>query len=362
MNPQSVHSRTKDQLAELLCAKLWKSTIDYVEATHSPQNSYYTTFFWTAFLYSVRDILAQNEIIDEVQNHFVYSVSRLYDIPLLDVEHLAELKKYQKLAYQHLCASHINPCTKEGSADILCISDIISTSEGEEVPKEPPLPEHIMEFMMCVADLTSYTATVLSRTSSPTVAPKVPTASPTKSTARVVKNSRSKKFDWFTLICVAVIVFCLLILALTVPRIINPDQDAALGATPTLAELPRPKNGERFLIPSLQCVSPLSIETTYSGDYYFVLADHGTGSAIMSFYVHAGSSIELDVPIGTFDIYYACGDSWYGTDSLFGPDTTYQKCDESFSFSEFSGWTVQLQPVTYGNLDTEYVSPEDFPK
>lgn len=191
--------------------------------------------------------------------------------------------------------------------------------------------------------------------------------SPVESSVQVTKNSGSKKHSWFIWMCVAIIVFEVFfvlpwLINSPAPHIIDHSQDAALGTAPTLAELPRPKNGEQFLISSFPCVSPLSIETSYSGDCYFILADHNTGSAIMSFYVHAGSSIDIDVPVGTFDIYYACGDSWYGTDSLFGPDTIYQRCDESFSFSEFSGWTVQLQPVSYGNLDTEYVSPEDFPK
>ena len=185
---------------------------------------------------------------------------------------------------------------------------------------------------------------------------------PVESTVQVSDNAKKSEFNWYVFAAAALVVIFLFVFALYTPNVDVPAQNTVPATTPALIKLARPKDGQRFLTPSFPCLSPLSIKASNSGDCYFVLADHNTGSAIMSFYVRSGSTIELDVPIGTFDIYYACGKSWYGMDSLFGPDTIYLKCESSFSFTENSGWSVELQPISYGNLDVDSVSPEDFPK
>lgn len=91
-----------------------------------------------------------------------------------------------------------------------------------------------------------------------------------------------------------------------------------------------------------------------------------TSSQNMSFYVRGGSTVDLDVPLGEYDIYYASGSAWYGKDDLFGPTGSYHKCEDTFAFTlsgdTYDGWTLTLYPVANGNLDTEEINIDEFPK
>lgn len=152
-------------------------------------------------------------------------------------------------------------------------------------------------------------------------------------------------------------------------------------STPVLPVVSEPENGHIFEQTTLSAVAPFCVETSGSGGYYIVLDPlefESSGSdyeniraelmakySNIVFYVTAGSSAEISVPLGVYEIYYAVGDTWYGEEHLFGPDTVYNKCDDTFSFTyegdAYSGWTLQLQPVFNGNLDTSVINAEDFP-
>lgn len=150
--------------------------------------------------------------------------------------------------------------------------------------------------------------------------------------------------------------------------------------------VPEPSNGYVFEEISVSYGSaPLEINTEGTSGYYFVLDPIslycGGDSAsdfdktrtelmakysTMQFYVHGESTIETQIPLGEYEIYYATGETWYGEDDLFGEDTVYIKCDGTFLFScdEYgsNGWTLTLTPVINGNLDTDEISEKDFPK
>lgn len=147
---------------------------------------------------------------------------------------------------------------------------------------------------------------------------------------------------------------------------------------------PEPKNGYVFEeITVLESVAPLTVETAGEGGYYFVIdpikfhsskQDDFQDNSLkifakyfdVRFYADAGSSVTINVPLGEYKIYYAHGTSWYGEEHLFGPDTTYFKCDDTFLFEEtssgYNGWTISLTPVANGNLDTDLIGENEFPK
>lgn len=83
-------------------------------------------------------------------------------------------------------------------------------------------------------------------------------------------------------------------------------------------------------------------------------------------FIRSGMTFETDVPLGSYEVYYATGDTWYGEEELFGPDTRYYKCDGTFDFTQdsegYNGWTLTLTAVYGGNLDTDLVDESDFPK
>lgn len=140
---------------------------------------------------------------------------------------------------------------------------------------------------------------------------------------------------------------------------------ATIEPTQSLVALPEPDNGKLFIVPTAARVAPLTIDTAGSGGYYFILEPLGYEYTKMSFYAHANSVVNIDVPIGRYEIYYATGDIWYGVKDLFGPNTAYYKCDDIFEFvvdgNEYLGWTIQLEETPYGNLDSDTVDAEEFP-
>lgn len=120
-------------------------------------------------------------------------------------------------------------------------------------------------------------------------------------------------------------------------------------------------NGEIITYPYEECIAPLTIETRGELNYYVVL----DGSDQMSFYVKAGKTAEVEVPLGDYKISYAVGKTWYGKDYKFGPETQYYKCDGYFDFYEedgyVNGWTLELYLQNNGNLHTDEVDAADFP-
>ena len=138
-----------------------------------------------------------------------------------------------------------------------------------------------------------------------------------------------------------------------------------LPALELLAKTP-PAHGRILKYPSKEAVAPLEIQTSGSGYFYFVLTNSGNkDSVVMKFFAHAEKTLSIDVPLGKYDLYYAYGDTWYGTEKLFGDETIRKKCEEPLLFSfdgdSYTGWTLTLYPVKNGNMDTAYVSEDDFP-
>lgn len=146
-----------------------------------------------------------------------------------------------------------------------------------------------------------------------------------------------------------------------------PDYTFPSGSLPRPnSTVQEPTTGKIFDLPSGECVAPLTIKTSGYGGYYFVLEPIGNSSNKMSFYVRGGDVVDIDVPLGTYYIYYASGDTWCGEEDLFGVKTVYQKCDQSFSFylenGYYQGWTLTTYAVSGGTLDTDIIDKEDFPK
>jgi len=109
-------------------------------------------------------------------------------------------------------------------------------------------------------------------------------------------------------------------------------------------------------------LSPLAIKTHSGNDYYVKLIKNGL--LVMTMYIQGGQYFETKVPLGTYELRYAAGRTWYGTKYHFGPDTLYSKAEELFEFrsdgSNFTGYTIELILQANGNLRTSELSPQDF--
>jgi hypothetical protein len=113
-------------------------------------------------------------------------------------------------------------------------------------------------------------------------------------------------------------------------------------------------------------VAPLKIRTSSTGGYhYFVkIVNLLNNQPIGAYFIRSGGTIDIKIPLGTYEIRYASGAKWYGLDYLFGPDTTYSKADSTFDFSfdgyQYSGYTIELIMQQNGNLRTSGIKPSQW--
>lgn len=141
-------------------------------------------------------------------------------------------------------------------------------------------------------------------------------------------------------------------------------------------------NGKMFITPEYQCVSPFTVIADSNTDYYIYLKYQWAPTNTtekrsikskatkpyendIAFYLKAGQTVSIDVPIGVYKLYYATGSTFFGTEILFGNSTRCYDSDDLLKFyadSEYyRGHTITLKPVSYGNLDTDPISKSEFP-
>lgn len=104
-------------------------------------------------------------------------------------------------------------------------------------------------------------------------------------------------------------------------------------------------------------LAPLNIKTSAAGYHYYVKIVNSTNNQELgSYFIRSGGVLNIDVPVGIYEIKYATGKQWFGRDYLFGPKTVYSKADSTFDFSfdgyQYSGYTVELIMQQDGNLGT----------
>ena len=69
---------------------------------------------------------------------------------------------------------------------------------------------------------------------------------------------------------------------------------------------------------------PLNIKTSSDGYHYYVkVVDKVTNNELSSYFIRGGESLNIKVPLGTYEIRYATGKQWYGVSALFGPETSF---------------------------------------
>lgn len=147
----------------------------------------------------------------------------------------------------------------------------------------------------------------------------------------------------------------------------------------TAEPLSLPYNGQEFLSPGYTRVCPLTITASTDSSYYIYLqyrreptesydsrhvSGYGEGEDL-SFFIRAGETVELDVPVGVYRLYYATGDTWYGTEHKFGPRTAYFTSDDLLHFyttyNTIYGNTLELWAQYNGNFETEIITASSFP-
>lgn len=138
--------------------------------------------------------------------------------------------------------------------------------------------------------------------------------------------------------------------------------EAAFNGTPK----PLPATGLLQQYTAGSGVAPLTIRTAGDANYFVKLVDARSGSTAAMIFVRAGSIAKVEVPLGSYRLRYAAGNTWYGPEELFGPGnmTMTSEADKTFNFSrvgnQISGYTVTLYSVAGGNLQTSAIPRSKF--
>lgn len=111
-------------------------------------------------------------------------------------------------------------------------------------------------------------------------------------------------------------------------------------------------------------VAPLEIRTQFGCNYYVKIVHWITKAEIMTAFVRGGQPFETVLPLGSYEIKYAAGQSWYGPVLDFGEQASYSRCDDRFDFirtyNGYNGYTIELILQHNGNLETDPISADDF--
>jgi hypothetical protein len=155
---------------------------------------------------------------------------------------------------------------------------------------------------------------------------------------------------------------CLGSLAIWSPQIPSIDFSSAPSKAlkDTCANYPQPDQGLYARYTRRPDVAPLILKTRTGSNYFVKIDDAGSGRTVLTFCIYGGSSIETQVPRGTYTVKYATGTQWCGEPELFGASTATNKADRIFQFDDDHEYTIELILQTNGNLATKRISRQDF--
>ena len=130
------------------------------------------------------------------------------------------------------------------------------------------------------------------------------------------------------------------------------------NSKPQLTPVTEPRTGAILSGSEYYNGSELTIHAS-SGHSYVVKLKDASGVTLLSFYVRAGDTVTVNVPSAYLYVYFASGDIWYGTEHLFGDDTSYSMDDDIQNFIDYT-WEYTLYPVTHGNFSETPISADQF--
>ena len=150
----------------------------------------------------------------------------------------------------------------------------------------------------------------------------------------------------------------------TITKIIQ-TKNANIGlAIAEVKPKPTPFTGYMDLKDISEAVVPFQLKTPSDGNNYLIKMENNHTQVSYRFFVRSGDVLETKVPVGVYSIKYAYGKNWYGSQNLFGEETSYVQLNESFNFSfdgyKYNGYTVELIKQLNGNLKSNPIGSEQF--
>lgn len=136
------------------------------------------------------------------------------------------------------------------------------------------------------------------------------------------------------------------------------DSPSICAVCGQMKPLPLPESGTVFIGKNKGRGSSVTINSSGSECCYVKLKDEDKND-VFSFFVRAGDNVTVSVPVGHFYIYFAHGSDWYGSERLFGPETSYSMDDE---LNDLYSYTISytLYPTANGNFSQTPIPEEAF--
>ena len=358
---------------------------------------------------------------DTAQSGRIYSPKNVADCSIILASHLLWQTKYSNLSGEFLvlCAAVYtyvrNPDADTSKLNILTDEIVQSLNTFEDIMNgrlSPHIPhnqistagevspqvfsiwmiEHSLQTPTVVFDAI-YTASVFSfimswyRAVSQREKPPVPKAPPPPEKQQKPRFRLKAEHKYSIALLVIFFLYCLIsVFSTDGPpaaagngSISANDPSAMLEATPAPSpsptigyiSVPFPPHGTVELA-SGQAVdpyesAPFEIKTSSASRYYYIVLKSLSYPYVNCYiYLHGGEPAEVSVPLGSYEMYYACGDSWYGESVRFADTGGDFVAEDTFDFTSSGGYvygyTVTLYDVYYGNLETSPVNAADFPE
>ncbi len=147
----------------------------------------------------------------------------------------------------------------------------------------------------------------------------------------------------------------------SVPATINPRPSTTeAGLTPSVP----PPNGKTWNWSGQNSQAPFLINPGSHHKYCFVRLKSLSGRPVFDVFIHGSQPVKVSVPLGTYQLYWTSGNTWFGTKKRFGPEATIQKAEENLEFrvdranSRVEGHEITLSSTPYGNMRSRNVTPE----
>ena len=94
---------------------------------------------------------------------------------------------------------------------------------------------------------------------------------------------------------------------------------------PTYPSQPLPYNGRIRTYTYGERIAPLEIRASTGSHYLVKLVNRYRNTPVMTIFVRSGMTASVDVPLGTYELRYAAGNTWYGNEHLFGTEHCLQQ-------------------------------------
>jgi len=110
--------------------------------------------------------------------------------------------------------------------------------------------------------------------------------------------------------------------------------------------------------------APFAVKSRGKDHHLLKLVNISSSNETLTIFVRGGTTVEIDVPLGSYELRYASGVTWYGEERLFGPSTRYSKATSSLRFYEtsygYTGCEITLYTVQDGNFQTKPMPASGF--